>query len=168
MMGAGKTSVGRICAERLGRPFVDTDAEVEQTAGKSVGQIFEDEGEPAFRKLEHEELIRICSSDQPAVISCGGGVVQDRANRTALKMAGFVVWLQASSSVLGDRVRPQGVVRPLISPRSGATPVETLDRIASEREPMYLDVADATIDTNALTIDQVADRVVRAFERASA
>lgn len=168
MMGAGKTTVGKSCSKRLGRKFVDTDDLVEATARMTVAEIFEQQGEDAFRKLEHEEVVRACGSDEPMVIACGGGVVKDPENRDALKQAGVVVWLRATASVLGDRVRPQGATRPLIASVEGATPVETLDRIAADRDAMYREVADVQIDTSTLNLDQVADAVVDAFERESA
>ncbi len=167
MMGAGKTTVGRICATRLGREFVDTDDLVESNAGMSVGEIFEQRGEAAFRELEHEEVARVCASDEARVIACGGGVVLDRENRVALTSAGTVVWLRAPSAVLGDRVRPDAGIRPLIAPVEGTTPVETLDRISTERESLYREVADVLIETGDLDVDQVADEVVRTFESAS-
>lgn len=167
-MGAGKTSVGRECAVRLGMEFADTDALVESATGISVGEIFEKDGEARFRALEHAEVVHVCRSAKPMVIACGGGVVEDPANRRALKAAGLVVWLRATSSVLGERVRPQGATRPLIASVDGSTQVETLQHIATKRDSAYREVMDVSVDTDALNIDEVADAVVRAFESESA
>jgi len=159
LMGAGKTTVGERCARVLDRPFVDTDDLVEATAHATVAEIFEQFGEAHFRVLERQVVADVTASPAPLVIACGGGAVLDAGSRRALHDAGVVVWLQAPTSVLEARVG-DGDGRPLL--RGGAT--STLDRLASQREPMYEAVAHAVVDTAGLTVDEVAETVLAAAE----
>lgn len=157
LMGAGKTTVGRRLAQRLGRPFVDTDDLVEETAGRTIAQIFADDGEPAFRALERAAVADACASPTPLVIAVGGGAVVDAENRRVIDAAGIVVWLRACAAQLAARVG-DGAGRPLLAGVDGTA--EALERLASLREPSYEAVADVAIDTDALDPDRVADRVL--------
>src|SRR6478609_3984944 len=104
MMGAGKTTVGRRCATRLERAFVDTDDLIESTTGMRVAEIFETQGEAGFRDLERVAVADACASPEPLVIACGGGAVLDPDNRRRLRETGVVVWLRAAPEVLSGRV----------------------------------------------------------------
>ena len=158
LMGAGKTSVGRVCAERLGRPFVDTDDVVEALAQMTVAEIFAAYGEPRFRELERQAVADVCASPAPLVIACGGGVAVDPENRTRLTAAGSVVGLRARVAVLAARVG-DGATRPLLTP----DPRTSLSRLAAAREAAYEAAADVTVDTGDRTVDEVVDAVLRAF-----
>jgi shikimate kinase len=158
LMGAGKTTVGRRCARRLGRAFVDTDDVVQATAHATVPEIFDEFGEARFRELERDAVESVCASPDPLVIACGGGAVLDADNRGRLHSSGFVVWLQAPPDVLGKRVG-RGTSRPLL--RDGG--VATLERLAALRAPAYEDAADAIVDTDGRTIDEVVIAVVEAW-----
>ena len=103
MMGSGKTTVGRLVAQRLGRRFVDSDEQVEARAGRTVREIFEAEGEAAFRALEAGALAEALAAPEPAVVAAAGGVVLDPGNRRALREAATVVWLRAGPGVLASR-----------------------------------------------------------------
>jgi shikimate kinase len=163
LMGAGKTSVGRRCAERLGRGFVDTDEMVEATTGANVAEIFERDGEPRFRELERRAVADACASPSPLVIACGGGVVTDATNRAELRAHAFVVWLRASPAVLGARVGA-GEGRPLLTSDGPGT----LERLARVREPSYEAVADAIVDTDDRDLDWVAAAVVKELDPCAA
>ena len=162
MMGAGKTSVGRVCARRLGREFWDTDQLVESRVEATVAEIFESEGEEWFRGQEREALDDLCASTEALVIACGGGVVLDPANRESLRDAGCVAWLQADPKVLGERVRGAST-RPLLASGGTTTATETLERIAADRAALYDEVADVRVDTEGRSIDEVADAVLEAY-----
>ena len=163
LMGAGKSTVGALCATRLGRPFVDTDDLVEVLAGRTVAELFAT-GERAFREAERQAVADASASPTPLVIACGGGAVLDADNRTALRTHGFVVWLRADPSVLADRVRDDGVDRPLLADG----PLPTLVRLAETRDAAYRAVADTEVSTEDRTPDAVVDAVVEEFSRCAA
>ena len=167
-MGAGKSSVGRACAERLDRPFVDVDDVVVATAGRPVPEIFADLGEAGFRALERRALDDVCRSPAPLVIACGGGAVVDPDNRRRVRDAGCVVWLTADSATLAARVGAgdEQARRPLLT--DGDPPVATLDRLATLRAPAYAAAAHATVDTAGRSVADVADLVLEEFARWSA
>ncbi len=160
LMGAGKTTVGAQCAQRLGREVVDTDALVELTAGMPVSEIFAEHGEAAFRAMERAAVADVVASPDALVISCGGGAVTDAANRAALGRGCVVVWLDGPSDVLAARVAGDDG-RPLLA--SGDR-VATLDRLARTRADAYAACADARVDTAARTPAEVAEAVLAIYE----
>ena len=164
MMGAGKSSVGRRLALHLGRPFIDTDRLVEERAGKTVGDIFAADGEPAFRALEAEVVQEALRSDVWAVIALGGGAVLDPANRDSARENALVVWLQAPVRELARRVsasrRRSAGTRPLLA--SGRPPEAVLDIMARDREESYRVAAHLVIDTAGRFPSQVATAVLAA------
>ncbi len=150
MPGSGKSTVGPVLAEMLGVPFVELDAEIERAAGASVREIFEREGEPRFRELEAAALAEV-STRGAAVVSCGGGVVLEPANRVTLRATGEVVFLSVPLEVLRERVRP-AEDRPLIRRP------EDLERLYREREPLYREFAAHVVDASG-TPEEVAGRI---------
>lgn len=157
MMGSGKTSVGRRVAEALDRPLVDTDTLVEERTGRTVREIFEAEGEAAFRAIEAEAVADAVAWTEPAVIAAAGGVVLYPASRDHLHEAGTVVWLSARPETLASRVRP-GDHRPLL----GEDPEPVLRRLLEERLELYEALADAVVVVDDLTTEQVAECVLAA------
>lgn len=155
MMGSGKTSVGTAVAERLGRPFLDSDEQVESRTGRTVREIFETDGEAAFRVLEAEALAEALSRPTPVVVAAAGGVVLDAGNRRQLKGAGTVVWLRADADVLATRVGSSDH-RPLL----GDDPLGVLERLEGEREPLYREVADGVVDVGVCSVDEAVETVL--------
>jgi shikimate kinase len=156
MMGSGKTTVGRLLASRLDRPFFDSDQMVETRTGRTVREIFETDGEAAYRPLEADALLDALQSTDPAVIAAAGGVVLAPRNRDALREhASLVAWLRADPSLLVDRAL-RGDHRPLLDGDAATT----LTRLYEERIPLYAEVADVVVNVDGLTPAQVADAVM--------
>ena len=141
MMGAGKSSIGRRLATRLGVAFKDADAEIEAAAGCTISQIFERYGEPAFRDGERKVITRLLT-EAPHIIATGGGAFMDSATRATLKENAVTIWLRAPVDVLVARTQRRDT-RPLL--REG-DPRETLERLLAERSPVYA-LADHTLDS---------------------
>ena len=163
MMGSGKSVVGRILAARTDRDFLDTDHLVEESAGRSIGEIFAEEGEPGFR-LRESEAIAAAATSGDAVIATGGGAVLVPANVASMKASGPIVWLQARPSTLASRIGNQSH-RPLLNgqseeDRSGGVDVEKrLSTILEERLQAYEAAADYRMATDHVTVEQVAVQI---------
>jgi shikimate kinase len=157
MMGAGKTTVGRELAARLGWRFLDSDALVEASTGSTVAELFATGGEDAFRAEESRVLAEALASDGPAVVSAAGGAVLAPANRALLATARAVVWLRAEPATLAARVG-SGEGRPLLRDH----PATTLAGLDAVRRPLYGEVADVIVDVDGLDSSMVVDRILAA------
>lgn len=154
MMGAGKTTVGKEVAARLGWRHFDSDAQVQARTGKTIPEIFAQEGEPAFRREEAHALAEAIDLDEPVVVSVAGGAVLDPANRRLMSGSGSVVWLRADPATLARRVG-SGDGRPLLED----DPAASLARLDSVRRPLYEALADHTVDVDGLTPDQTVEDI---------
>ena len=155
MMGSGKTSAGRQVAAALGRPFVDSDEQVEAATGRTVREIFETDGEPAYRVREREALVSALDGEEPSVVAAAGGVVVGAGDREALRRGATVVWLRARPEVLASRVT-RGDHRPLLAD----DPLGTLTRLTEERRHLYEEVAHHVVDVDEMTSADVAACIV--------
>jgi len=155
LSGSGKSSVARAVAERLGRPLVDLDAEIERSEGAHPSVLIRERGETAFRALESAAVRRACTV-QRAVIACGGGAVIDPLNRWALWDAGAVLWLDAPDEVLLARLARHEEQRPMLDGDAARRMAE----LRASREPYYR-AADRRIDASA-PLETVVESVVRA------
>jgi shikimate kinase len=152
MMGAGKTTVGRMLADRLGWGHLDSDAQVEADTGRTVPELFADHGEAAFRAEESRVLADALSGSAPVVVSAAGGVVLSAPNRELLVRSGVVVWLRADTDLLVQRVGT-GAGRPLLD----EDPARVITDLYRVRRPLYESVAAVTLDVNGLSADQLVD-----------
>jgi shikimate dehydrogenase len=155
-MGAGKSSTGRALARKTGKTFVDIDQRIEKRAGKSIARIFTEEGEPAFREMEREVTAEAARKGGQ-VIACGGGVVLNKTNITALKKNAVMIYLDVSVEAVGKRVASSRVKRPLLANSNSS---ETIDRLMQSRRPLYEQAADITLDASDLSIEAAADKII--------
>ncbi len=158
LMGAGKTTVGRRLAKRLALDFVDADEAIEEAAGMSVADYFEQYGEPAFREGERKVIRRLLTESDRCVLATGGGAFMDDETRTLIRDQGLSVWLRADLDLLVKRTSKRNT-RPLL--RQG-NPREILQRLMDERYPIYAE-ADITIDTADVPHDEVVETIVSAL-----
>lgn len=157
-MAVGKTAVGRRLARRLGRPFVDTDHLIEERAGTSIANIFDEHGEEYFRNLERE-VIADLNPAEASVISTGGGTFADDANRERLAALGVTVCLLTDFETILKRAQ-RNDKRPLAQGDEGR---KRLERLLDERMPSYRK-ADILVETDALSIEQSTQRVLSMIE----
>ncbi len=160
LMGTGKSSVGRIAAEHLGFEFLDTDEWIETQTGKTIAEIFAQNGEATFRKLE-EDAAQSLSSRRQIVISAGGGFAINPKNLDSLKSHAFVVCLWASPETIWERVRAQ-THRPLLQT---ADPLGKIRQLLNDRSAAYHQ-ADAMIHTGFRSPREVAQQVLHQFQAA--
>ena len=151
--GAGKSTVGKLLAEELNLDFVDTDLVIEKQAGKSISDIFVQDGEPVFRALE-KQVVADAISNANCVVSVGGGALMDVDTRQIVK-GQECVWLQAGLSQAVDRVG-MNKNRPLLL---GNVRGQLADLMAA-REPLYIECAKHVVDTNNMTADQVVQEII--------
>lgn len=155
-MGSGKTAVGRQLAAILQVPFLDSDAEIETRTGAEIALIFDKEGEAGFREREHEVLADLVTQE-PAVLSTGGGAILRADNRELLKAGGAVVYLETSVAQQVSRVRSSRQ-RPLLT---GVDPALRLAELMAFRAPLYAEIADVTVRTDGRRVKSVAEQVLR-------
>jgi shikimate kinase len=157
MMGAGKSSIGRRVALRLGIPFIDADAEIEKAAGMSVSDIFAIRGEAEFRAGEARVIARLLESG-PQVLATGGGAFVNPETRAAVAAKGISIWLKADFDVLLKRIRRRHD-RPLLKTDD---PGATLRKLMQERDPIYA-LADLTVQSRDVLHDKIVDEIVSAL-----
>ena len=154
-MGTGKTVVGKALAKKLNRKFVELDSLIEQKAGKTIPQIFQEDGEIAFRELEIE-VTKEVAERKNVVIACGGGVVLNKINIDRLRKESLIVYLTASPKVILERTSNDAEERPLLK----ANPLLTIQQLLKFRKPFYERAADIKIDTSKLSIDSIVEQTI--------
>ena len=157
LMGAGKTSVGRRLAEKLGIPFVDADHEIERAAGKTIKDIFAEHGEPYFREGERRVIQRLIG-DGAQVLATGGGAYMNDETRARIQEHGISVWLKASLPLLMKRVSKRQD-RPLLQAED---PEAVMRGLMEKRYPVYA-LADVTVESRDVQHGQMVNDVIRAL-----
>ena len=143
--GSGKTTVGQLVAQRLGWPFLDTDHLIEQSVGRTIREIFAEQGEQGFRTLESSSIAQVAALTEPTVISLGGGAILREENRQLLHATGRCVWLSGDAQLLYTRIAQDSMTaqrRPNLTSLNGYDEVATL---LAQREPLYRQMAHKTV-----------------------
>ncbi len=153
--GSGKTSLANPLAKKLGWNAIDSDDVIEEEAGKSIREIFEDDGEPHFRKLEKEVMKKLLEQEN-LIIAAGGGAILDEETRNLMKKSGPVIWLQASVEELSVRISGDSQTN---SRRPDLTPLgiqAEIEKVLKDREPFYQGAATIIIDTTEKNSEEIA------------
>ena len=158
MMGSGKSTVGRLVAERLGRAFVDSDEQLRERLGRTAREIAERDGEEALRRAEADALTAALAGPADNVIAAAAGVVLDPRNRELLRARAEVVWLRARLDTLADRVASAGDAH---RPWLGDDLRESLARLDEGRRELYAEVATEIVDVDGLSPSEVAAEILR-------
>jgi len=158
-MGAGKSTVGKVLAKRLGRRFLDADHVIEERCGVKIPVIFEMEGEEGFRKRE-AQVIREITTEHDIVLATGGGAVLFPDNRQALSEQGTVIYLHANPNELWHRTKG-GEGRPLLSNGDAR---KILENLYAVRDPLYREIADHVIETGKPSVNQLVNTLIMQLE----
>jgi len=159
LMGAGKTTVGRQLARRLGRDFLDSDHEIVERTGVPVSTIFEIEGEDGFRRREAQAIAEL-TAVPGIVLATGGGAVLNPENRRHLRDTGWVVYLNVPPALLHERTRHDRN-RPLLRV---ADPLARLEELYAQRDPLYRETAHFIVDGGRLVASGIVQLLLREFE----
>jgi len=162
-MGTGKTAVAKALARRLNKEFIELDSLIEEKAGKSIPEIFRQDGEAAFRRLE-TEVTRQVAGRKNAVIAGGGGIVLNKINIEYLKKECVIVYLTASPEIILKRTAGTKNKRPLLEVADKA---ERIQALLKQRQPLYEQAADIKIDTSGLDINSIAGQIISELKNES-
>jgi shikimate kinase len=152
MMGSGKSTVGKTLSEKMHKPFVDLDSEIEKAAGKSISEIFDIDGEEQFRKMETKQLKQYSES----IVACGGGIVLKDENREFINENGIAILLLATMGELTQRLSNSGN-RPLLADDNTE---EALTKLWMERQIDYLETANFTIETDGKNPEELTEKIL--------
>lgn len=162
--GSGKSSVAAPLAERHSSTWIDADDEIERVAGKSIAQIFADEGETHFRQLEREVMQRLLRQDK-LIIAAGGGAILNAETRKEMRDSGPVIWLKASVLSLEQRISQDATTasrRPALTDSDSQR--EEIQNLLDQREPIYQEAATITIETDSKTVSQIVDEIMDSLD----
>ena len=154
-MGAGKTTIGKALAEKLSWDFIDTDAEIEKEQGRKISEIFETEGEQAFRDMETRLLKKLEKSEERFVLSIGGGMPVREENRELLRQIGTVVYLKATKEELVRRLSGD-TSRPLLQ---GGALEEKVAALMAARESIYVETAHQEVVTDGKSVKELIEKI---------
>ena len=156
MMGSGKSTVGKTLSQQLGKPFIDLDLEIEQSTGKTISEIFENDGAEHFRNIESNQL----QQHSDSIVACGGGIILKEENRVIIKENGKAILLTASIPELSNRLSASAN-RPLLTDDNME---ETLTKLWLERQLHYLSTADYTIETDGKTPEKIIEEILNQLD----
>ncbi len=163
-MGCGKSTCGKVLSNDFLIPFADTDKMIEESEKRSINQIFNENGEEYFRDLETGLLRKLSENSRflGGVVSLGGGMPVREENRALIKKCGTVVYIKASADLLKERLRKRSAKRPMLK---DSNIDEKVDRLLSEREDIYMEIADHILETDGKEIYQVVNELKRIYNK---
>lgn len=165
LRGTGKSTVGRLVADRLGWTFVDADKELERRERRTIADIFECDGESTFRQIEEALLEELLQSGDHAVIASGGGAILSEQTRARMKSSGPVVWLTAPVETLAKRVTTDAQSASQRPSLTGKSIADEIAQVLAARRRLYQEVATITVPTQDQTPAQLADQIVERLGR---
>lgn len=158
--GAGKTTVGRLLAERVNLPFWDADCEIEAQTGRTIAEIFAESGEPGFRDVEEQVLETLCREHPRSVLATGGGAVLRSSSRRRIRDHGLVVWLRARPEELARRIAHDDATAHARPPLTQAGVIDEIEHVLAERAALYAEVANFAVDATDAAPEDVANAIV--------
>ena len=159
--GTGKTTVARKLAERLGIPAFDSDPEIERRAGKSIADIFAQDGEMVFRSWEESVIAEILACPNPLVLATGGGAILRATTRERLRQSGRVIWLTATPETILRRITSDAASKTMRPNLTSLPMYEEIITVLEQRKSLYAETAHETIETDHRTIDEIVDAIDR-------
>jgi len=153
--GAGKSTIGKILAERMQLKFISTDEEIEKWTNKKISELVKEKGWNYFRTIEEQIVEKICKISG-IVIATGGGTILSEKNRQNLKRNGKFIYLKCNSNIIAERIKKSD--RPSLIGKDTIT-IEEIEQTLKEREKIYSELADFTVDTSSLTIEDVVEKI---------
>lgn len=161
--GTGKSTVGKLLASRLKRDFVDTDVYIEKNTGRTIKEVFAQEGEEGFRKIESDN-IEVISKMENMVIAAGGGVVLKSENIRNLKSNGYLILLEATPEVIYERINQDEKTAQQRPALTNKKPYEEIKHLITKRLKLYENAVDYRIDTSYITCEEIVEKIVTALE----
>ncbi len=164
--GTGKSTVGKLLANRLERDFIDSDKYIEDSTGKTIKRIFEEEGEEGFRKIETDVITKLSRMDNK-IISAGGGVILKEDNVKNLKSNGFLVLLEATPKIIHNRIIQDEKTTQQRPSLTDKTPLDEIKHLLEQRKVPYKNAADYTINTSYVACEDIVNEIITVIENQS-
>ena len=158
--GTGKTTVAEKLAARLDIPVFDSDVEIERRAGKSITEIFTQEGESAFRNMEESVIAEILAQPAPFVLATGGGAILRSSTRERLRQSGRVIWLTATPEVILRRITNDAASQTMRPNLTALPMLEEIVAVFEQRKGLYAETAHETFDTDSRTADEITEALL--------
>ena len=155
----GKTTIAKLLSENLNAPWVDSDVEIERQAGKSIAQIFAEDGEECFRNYEERVIFDLCQAEE-LILATGGGAILRENTRNVLRQAGPVLWLTASPEVILERMSGDSRSQSTRPSLTNLPPLEEIRRLMEFREPLYRETATIEITTELCSPEEIVKQIL--------
>ncbi len=164
--GTGKSTVGKHLANRLERDFIDSDKYVEDSTGKTIKHIFEEDGEEGFRKIESDVIAKLSGMDNK-IVAVGGGAILKKDNVSNLKDNGFLVLLEATPEIIHNRITQDEKTTQQRPSLTDKKPLDEIKHLLEQREHPYKNAADYTINTSYVTCEDIVNEIIATIEKQS-